>query len=129
MEMRSVHWQRTPDEFPGLPQSQPWPTAAPSEVGLDPAKLDSLADQIAKGEIKGIHSLLIVRHGKLAYERYFTGQDALWAFPIGTVVFDHETLHDVRSVSKSVVGVLVGIAHGEGALPDLDAPLASLFPD
>ncbi len=129
MEMKNVLWQRTPGDCPGAPESQPWPTAAPGEVGLDPVQLDSLAARIAGGEIPGIHSVLIVRDGKLAFERYFAGDDALWAFPLGRVTFGPETMHDVRSVSKSVVGALVGIAHGESALPDLDAPLASLFPD
>jgi CubicO group peptidase (beta-lactamase class C family) len=37
-------------------------------------------------------------------------------------------LHDLRSVTKSVVGALVGIALGAGTLPGLDAPLPDLLP-
>lgn len=129
MRMGTVIWQRTPDDFPAIPQPESWQTAAPGDVGLDGALLESLAERIAKGELPNVHSLLVTRDGKLAFERYFAGTDALWAFPLGRVAFEADTVHDVRSISKSVVGALVGIAHAEGALPDLDAPLASLFPE
>ena len=76
-----------------------------------------------------MHAVLVVRDGRLAFERYFAGDDAMWAKPLGHVAFGPETLHDARSISKSVVGILVGVAHGEGAIPDLDAPLASFFPE
>ena len=42
--------------------------------------------------------------------------------------FDARTLHDLRSVTKSVVGALVGIALGTDMLPGLDAPLTDLLP-
>ena len=69
-----------------------------------------------------------MRHGSLAFERYFPGEDALWGRPLGRVDFDAQTLHDLRSVTKSVLAILVGIAQREGALPDLDARIAELLP-
>ena len=128
MGMKVVRWERGASDGPGLPPPAPWPESTPKSVGLDGAALDALAQRIERGEIANIHSVLVVRDGKLAFERYFTGTDALWAQPLGTVAFGPETLHDLRSVTKSVVGALVGIAHGAGAIPDLDAPLASFFP-
>jgi CubicO group peptidase (beta-lactamase class C family) len=44
------------------------------------------------------------------------------------VTFDAATLHDLRSVTKSVVGVLVGIAQGDGSIPSVDTPLVDLLP-
>lgn len=38
-------------------------------------------------------------------------------------------MHDVRSVSKSVVSALVGIARGDGAIKSLDEPLIDWFPE
>jgi len=119
-----VRWQREPGE----PAPQAWPTAAPAEVELDAAALESLAGRIERRELENVHSLLVVRDGKLAFERYFAGEDTQIMAPPKHVVFDAETLHDARSVSKSVVGALFGIAHGEGAIPALDAPLARFFP-
>jgi CubicO group peptidase (beta-lactamase class C family) len=124
----AIHWVRTRDACPGEPAPAPWPTATPEEVGLDGGALGALAAQIETGEIANVHAVLVVREGRLAFERYVSGEDALWGQPLGRVAFGPDTLHDVRSVSKSVVGILVGVAHGEGAIPDLDAPLASFFP-
>jgi CubicO group peptidase (beta-lactamase class C family) len=45
------------------------------------------------------------------------------------VAFSPTTLHDLRSVTKSVVSALVGIAHSSGAIPSLDAPLLDYFPE
>jgi CubicO group peptidase (beta-lactamase class C family) len=129
LRIKVVSWERGPSDCAGAPAPQSWRTTTPKSVGLDGAALDALTARVAKGEIAGIHSFLVVRDAKLAYERYFSGPDFLWAQPLGPVAFGPETLHDCRSVSKSVVGVLVGIAHGEGAIPDLDAPLASFFPE
>ena len=129
MEMHTIHWIRTPDDCPGEPAPAPWPTATPDEVGLDGAALDALAKGIESGEIANVHAVLVVRDGRLAFERYFAGADTMWAKPLGRVTFGPETLHDARSVSKSVVGILVGVAYAEGAIPDLDAPLASFFPE
>ena len=129
MRMKVVSWKRGAGDCAGAPAAGPWPTATPASVGLDGAALDALAARIEKAEIAGIHSLLVVREGKLAFEHYFAGPDMLWAQPLGRVEFGPETIHDLRSVTKSVVGVLVGIAHAEGAIPDLDAPLASFFPE
>jgi CubicO group peptidase (beta-lactamase class C family) len=124
-----VRWERGPGDCADAPPAADWPVVTPAEVGLDAAALESVAARIARGELENVHALLVVRDGKLAFERYFAGEDALWAQPPKPVDFDRDTLHDVRSVSKSVVGALVGIAHGEGAIPDLDAPIASFFPE
>jgi CubicO group peptidase (beta-lactamase class C family) len=129
MEMSTIQWFRTPGDCPGEPAPAPWSTATPDDAGLDGAALDALAKRIETGEIANVHAVLVVREGRLAFERFFAGEDALWGQPLGRVAFGPATLHDVRSVSKSVVGILVGVARGEGAIPDLDAPLASFFPE
>jgi CubicO group peptidase (beta-lactamase class C family) len=45
------------------------------------------------------------------------------------VAFSAERSHELRSVSKSIVGLLYGIALREGKVPALDAPLLAQFPD
>src|SRR5262249_62108314 len=51
------------------------------------------------------------RRGRLVLERYLGGASA-------------DTPFDVRSVTKSVVGALTGIAIRDGVLPGLDASIA-----
>jgi CubicO group peptidase (beta-lactamase class C family) len=71
----------------------------------------------------GVHAILIERGGKLIYEEYFDGFDERWGLPLGKISMTAETKHDLRSVTKSVVSALVGIAHGEGTIRSLDQPL------
>ena len=61
-------------------------------------------------------------------ERYYEGTDERWGTPLGKVKFDAATLHDLRSVTKSVVGLLYGIALAEGRVPALDTPVLDAFP-
>ena len=44
-------------------------------------------------------------------------------------MFNADTLHDLRSASKSIVGLLYGIALGDGKVPPPDAPLFASFPE
>ena len=43
--------------------------------------------------------------------------------------FGPETLHNTASVTKSITGLVVGVAVDEGCLPGPDAPLFSFFPE
>jgi len=129
MDTTVTRWDRSAADCPGMPVAEPWPTASPAEAGIDAGALAAIAERVERGELRNVHSLLVVRGGKLVFERYFAGDDAVWGRSLGRVSFGPDTLHDLRSVTKSVVGALVGIAHGDGALPDLDAPLASVLPE
>lgn len=105
-----------------------WEQVAPADAGfvLDLAKrLDRLADDEA---YENLHGVVIVRGGKLVAERYFDGPDERWGDPLGTVHFTPHTLHDLRSMSKSVVGVLYGIALAEGKVPPPDRPVLDGLP-
>ncbi|MFX9054135.1 serine hydrolase, partial [Acinetobacter baumannii] len=56
-------------------------------------------------------------------------QDEAWGRPLGEVAFGPETLHDLRSVTKSIVGLLYGIALDRGKVPAPDQPLMAQFPE
>ena len=87
-------------------------------------------NEILKGTYANIHSLLILRDSKLVYENYFGGEDENNRVgSIGFVNHNRETLHDIRSITKSVVGLAVLIAHFQGKIKDLDQPVFDLFPE
>jgi CubicO group peptidase (beta-lactamase class C family) len=106
-----------------------WQTVAPNTVGLDRAPLDKLAKRINANPEFNIHSVLIVKDGKLAFEAYFSGNDQDWGTDLGNVTFDSDTRHDLRSVSKSVTSALIGIAIDDGKLAGTDATVPELFPE
>ena len=80
---------------------------------LDAALLDSA---YARGTaLPRLRSLLVGRDGRLVRERYWRGARA-----------DRRT--NIKSVSKSIVSALVGIAIAEGALDSVRQPIAPFFP-
>ena len=105
------------------------PKEAPEKVGIDGAAIAKLVEAIRAGRYSNVHSLLVVRSGKLVTEEYFQGEDERRGQSLGNVRFDAATLHDLRSVSKSVTSALFGIALASGAIRDLDAPVLSYFPE
>ena len=106
-------------KMPG-PLDDGWTTASAESVGLDPARLAALTSSIRAWPELGVHAIVIERAGHLVYEEYFDGFDQRWGEPLGRVSMSRETLHDLRSVTKSVVSALVGIALGAGAIKTLD---------
>jgi CubicO group peptidase (beta-lactamase class C family) len=106
-----------------------WKTANADAVAVDSTKLSNLTTTLRAWPEIGVHAVLIERHGQLIYEEYFDGFDEKWGTSLGKISMTAETKHDLRSVTKSVVSALVGIAHGEGAIKSLDEPLVKWFPE
>ena len=105
-----------------------WQTISPADAGFAPdieARLDRL---IANKRAWNLHGVVVVRNDRLVLERYFEGEDEARGRRIGKVSFTAETLHDMRSVSKSVVSLLYGIALEQGKVPPPEAPLFASFP-
>jgi hypothetical protein len=104
-------------------------TGGRSEIEHARTFIAKLVADIRTGKYSNVHSLLVVRSGKLVTEEYFQGDDERRGQPLGNVRFDATTLHDLRSVSKSVTSALFGIAMSSGAIRDIDAPVLSYFPE
>lgn len=102
--------------------------ADPAAAGFDAGQLCTVLRNVADADIN-FHSLLVVRHGRLVAEVYRAGKDERVKDLFRTTrTFDASTLHDIRSISKSVTSLLWGIAQGQGKTPPLDTPVLSLFP-
>jgi CubicO group peptidase (beta-lactamase class C family) len=77
--------------------------------------------------LPNFHGLVVVRSGEVVLEQYGVGEDSSWGNPLGRVAFDGDTLHDLRSVTKSLVGLLYGIARDEGKVPAPEDQLLHCF--
>jgi CubicO group peptidase (beta-lactamase class C family) len=97
--------------------------------GFAPDLTRKLAAGVESGLLRNLHAVLVGHRGRIALEHYDTGPDENWGAPIGTVRFAPDTLHDLRSVTKSIVGLLYGIALDRGLVPPPEAPLLAQFPD
>ncbi len=81
-----------------------------------PGTFSAMESAIRAGEFKKITSILVSRGGTLLYEGYFGGADAA-------------TLHNTRSATKTITGILVGIAIDRGVLPGVNSAILPFFPD
>ena len=126
-----------PASFPGAE----WPRTSPEAVGLDPAPLAALDAEYASGDVPLVDSLLVLRCGAVAYERFYPhdyakifGKEAHEVGPLNPHMtgaynyFDpawhpyfHGTReHSMQSITKSVTATTIGIAIQRG---DFKAPL------
>lgn len=105
-----------------------WLDSAAFSAGFDLAKLDILIQDIEKGKFPNTHALLIEHQGTLVFERYFKGNDERWGEPIGERIMDANSLHDVRSISKSVTALLLGIALADDAESAVTRPMYDFLP-
>ena len=103
--------------------------AAPESMGFAPDLAARFAALEAAGRLLNVHAVVALRKGRLVFERYMTGTDQTGEGPTGTVEFTADTLHDMRSVTKSIVGLLYGIALGQQRVPAPDQPLLAQFPE
>jgi CubicO group peptidase (beta-lactamase class C family) len=105
---------------PGSDAGSRYPLAA--DQGVDPRALESASDALAANPYA--HFLVVERHGVLVMEDYFNGASATADY-------------DVRSVTKTVISILTGIAIDQGLVRSVDetvgdylAPVVpSLAPD
>ena len=117
-----------PDQAPAQ-LGDGWEVAAPSQAGFDPAALTALTEEIESNDIRNVHAVIVEHAGRLLYEQYFSGCDERWGRSIGDISFNHDSLHDLRSVTKSVTTALLGIALGGDYQNAIDEPIIEYFED
>ena len=95
-------------------QSAPLPRSTPEQQGISSSAILSFVNA-ADSSIDAMHSVMIVRHGKVVAEGWWSPNDA-------------RTPHVLYSLSKSFTSTAVGLAIAEGKL-SLDALVLSFFPN
>lgn len=89
-----------------------WQMAQPSEVGMDGALLNRALSELPSPAEHGMASMLVLRHGKPVLEQYWNGSNK-------------DTLHDLRSATKSVTSLLMGAAIDRQLVAGVAAPIAT----
>lgn len=88
----------------------------PDAAGLSAQRLTQMEQSVRAGDFKRITSVLISRGGKLTFERYFDEAGK-------------EGLRNTRSATKSITGMLIGIAIDRKLLAGVQAQVLDFFPD
>lgn len=93
-----------------------WAVSSLQMEGLDTEIIEKLTRQIMAKEFQGIHSLLIVKNGKLVHESYFED-------------FTRSSLQTTYSITKSISSALIGIAIDSGMIQSVNDTVISFFPE
>ena len=86
------------------------------QSGLDSTLLTTMIQQIVKGTYPNIHSVLIIKDGRLVVEEYF-------------YEYNQQRLHQLRSATKSFISALTGIAIDKGLIKSVHEPVLPFFPE
>jgi CubicO group peptidase (beta-lactamase class C family) len=92
-----------------------WSQGKPTESGIETAALESLYLEMAQEPHRDIKGIVIVRSGRLASEHYFNGDSV-------------DTLHDIRSATKSITSLLMGISIQKGLVHSVNDSIALYLP-
>jgi len=93
-----------------------WETASLTEAGVNSEIISALMGNILKGNLPNIHSVLLIKNGKLVLEEYFYR-------------YSRETKHLIASDTKSVTSILVGIAIDKQMISDVNKRVYEFFPE
>ncbi|MBQ4090203.1 MAG: beta-lactamase family protein [Clostridia bacterium] len=95
-------------------EMKPMMRSTPEREGIPSAAIEAYLQGILDEKLT-MHSLMVVRHGKIVYEKYWKP-------------FDENFRHRLYSCSKSFTAVAVGYLIGQGLL-SLDDKIVKFFPD
>lgn len=91
-------------------------TGSIKNTGLDTALLNEMMQKILDGTYPNVHSVLIIKDGKLVFEEYF-------------YEYDKNKLHELRSATKSFISSLTGIAIDKGYIKSVHEKVLPYFPE
>lgn len=101
-----------------------WETTNISNVALNAKLLLKMVARIKNKDYINIHSVLIVKDGKLVLEEYFPGKTMYGV----SIDYNIDSLHELHSVTKSFTSALIGIAIGQKMIPGVDSKAVDLLP-
>lgn len=107
-----------------------WLVSSPEMLGLSPTKLINLHSHVELNRNKKVHSLLLVRQGKLVFEQYYSVRAENDRTPLPNYYPPaSDTYHQMRSITKTIVSTLIGQMLYQNQLPNVDTSLYPFFKD
>jgi CubicO group peptidase (beta-lactamase class C family) len=111
-----------------------WVTDSVQAVGLDSIPLENMMNFVnSSNDVYDIHSILIIKNGRLVFEEYFRGFTFNAAEPNNCmgdyILYDRYFADSLCSVTKTFTGALVGIAIDHGFIKNENERLFSYFQD
>lgn len=93
-----------------------WQTIHLDSVGINTETIENMVDNISPNSMPDLHSILIVKDGKLCFERYFNG-------------WNGDDPHMLMSCTKSVTSALTGLAIHNGDINSAEEKIFDFFPE
>ena len=126
-----------------------WPRTTLQAAGINRSVVDSIDAEIASGRYGFVDRMLIIRHGKIAFDKSYT-HDYVQAYkdsvnatgalngsdPTGPYnyynswwhpYYQRGDLHTLQSVTKTVTSILLGVATTREDFSGIDRPVLSFF--
>ncbi|MDM8537783.1 serine hydrolase, partial [Desulfobacterales bacterium HSG17] len=91
-----------------------WETSSLDKENINSAIINDLLQALLNKKFKNIHSILIVKNGKLVLEKYYYG-------------YDRTKFHQIRSATKSIGSILTGIAIDKGFISNANEKIYQHF--
>lgn len=132
-------------EWPG----KDWPKATPSSQQVNADSLDAMEGDIRSGKFGNIDAMIVIRHGKMVFEKYFSNDYARIykdSVLVKSALNSHDPggqynyynswwhpyyrrgkLHSLQSVTKTITSVVIGAAITRKDFPSINTPVMNFF--
>ena len=106
------------ESFQPVQKNDGWEISTPQDEGFNENDIKAIYQKVYSEDLyPAIHSLLIVRNGKLVAEAYCRDKNEINLF------------HHIQSATKSITSILTGIAIDQGLIESVDMPLYHFIPE
>jgi len=127
--LKKISEEKLTSEFPGLfnltkdvnlidfprEANDGWTIGTLAESNIDTTMLHQMIELINLNRFGKVHSILVARNGKLVFEKYFDG-------------FFIDDLNSLKSCTKSITSILIGIALDNGYIKSVEEKILDFFP-
>lgn len=129
--------------------AQEWVVATPQSVGMNKDSLSAFDKDIADGKYGNVDGMVIIRNGKLIYQKYYKhdyariygdsakiksalnphdpGGPYNYYNPWWHPYYHRSDLHSLQSVTKTITSIIIGVAITRKEFPDISTPVLSFF--